>query len=137
MVGIIILGHAKMSFGLLEAAKEIMAIKPGVVAIPYRSQGNISEFEARIKHEIANIDEGEGVLVLTDIYGATPTNVVLKFINEMHIEVVTGVNLPMVLEAITHRETLGLPHLAMKVEQRSKACIVNAGEYFRCHHVAK
>lgn len=137
MVGIIILGHAKMSSGLLEAAREIMTIKPGVVALPYRSNVNIQDFEAHIKEEIANLDEGEGVLVLTDMYGATPTNVVLKMINEMSIEVITGVNLPMVLEALTYRETLGLPHLARKVEERSKACIVNAGDYFRCHHVAK
>jgi len=135
VIGIVIVGHNRLSSALLTAAKEIMKVKSGVMPMSYSRKERYKDFTERLRNAIEEVSDGDGVLVLTDMYGDTPTNAVLPLIKEMPIEVVTGVNLPMLLEALTHREEMTLSELAEKVESRSRQCIVNAGDYFRSHHV--
>ena len=135
MVGIVIAGHARLSSALLGAARAIMKVKKGVVALPYSREENFDGFTARLRKSIQEVEQGKGVLILTDMYGDTPTNAALQLITSLNIQVVAGVNLPMLLEALTHRHEMGLSELANKAEERSRQCIVNAGNYFRCHHV--
>jgi len=135
MIGIVIVGHARLSSALLAAAKGIMKVKSGVIPMSYSREEKYKDFTERLRKAIDDVSEGQGVLVLTDMYGDTPTNAVLPLTKEMPIEVVTGVNLPMLLEALTHREDMNLSELAEKVESRSRQCIVNAGNYFRSHRI--
>lgn len=137
MIGIVIAGHEKVSCGLLGAAETIMTIGRGVATIPYTNQERLPAFTTRLREKVSQVDEGDGVLVLTDLYGDTPTNAALRLTCQMNIEVVAGVNLPMLLEALTYRSEMSLSELASKAENRSRQCIVNAASYAQCHSMGR
>lgn len=104
MIGILILTHGTLGEALLRAAAHVLGSRPahaekiGIVA------GDPPE-EAleRAQAALARVDQGQGVLVLTDIFGATPANVALKLLADGRVEGLSGVNLPMLLRALTHR----------------------------------
>ena len=78
----------------------------------------------RARAKVVELDQGEGVLVLTDVYGATPCNTVCKVIASNSVEAIAGVNLPMLLKALTYREQ-GMAKLLEKAVSGGQAGIIN------------
>jgi PTS system mannose-specific IIA component len=90
----------------------------------------ISESEDLIKtiaEKIDALDKGSGVLVLTDMFGGTPSNLSLSFLNDERVEVLTGVNLPMVISAVQWRDSLSLKELGERAESEGRRSITLAG----------
>ncbi|HVR99118.1 MAG TPA: PTS sugar transporter subunit IIA [Thermoanaerobaculia bacterium] len=98
MVGKLILSHGALAGELLEAVARISGCPPrGFRALCLDWNEGIEGAVARVERAIAEVDEGDGVLILVDMYGGTPSNVAARFRNGTTVEVVSGVNLPMVL----------------------------------------
>ena len=76
--------------------------------------------------------EGDGILVLTDVYGATPSNTLCRLLEPAHIEGVSGVNLPMLLKALNYRDTLALPQLIERIVEGGRNSINHISETM-CH----
>jgi PTS system mannose-specific IIA component len=97
MIGKLILTHGGLARELLAAAQVISGRLSGFEALSLDWNDTFEEAKAKVRAAIERLDEGQGVLVLTDMYGGTPTNVAVTFLGTGHVEVLTGVNLPMVL----------------------------------------
>ena len=104
MVGVLLITHGKIGEALLAAAEHVLgAPQAGVCAIAVALADDAAAVLARASAELANIDAGAGVIVFTDVYGATPSNIVARLIETGRVEGVAGVNLPMLVRALTSR----------------------------------
>jgi PTS system mannose-specific IIA component len=114
MIGVVIVTHCRLAEELIAAARlvvgeELKQFQPVSIG-PTEGTEDIRE---KIIGAIRKVDEGQGVLILTDMYGGTPSNISLSFLEEKKIEVITGVNLPMLLKLATHPNDMDLEKLAV------------------------
>jgi PTS system ascorbate-specific IIA component len=104
MVGILLLTHAPLGHAFIEAATHVFRTPPErLEAIDVIADQNPDEVRAQAKEAIARINDGSGVLVITDVMGATPANCTLPLCTPGEVEVIAGISLPMLLRAITYR----------------------------------
>ncbi|NMC29902.1 MAG: PTS sugar transporter subunit IIA [Pelolinea sp.] len=120
MVHLLLITHGQFASGLLDATTLIMGNQPGIDALPLTEEDSIDELSDRLESMLAHLTiDCEGVLIMVDIFGASPCNVaVLSMAKFSNIEVVTGLNLPMLVEVLLQRNQLSLPDLA-KLAERS------------------
>lgn len=97
MIGTLIVSHGHLADELLTAAQTITGELEGFGAVSLDWNDGFEQAQARIKNALEQLDQGDGVLVLTDLFGGTPCNVALTFLEPGRVEIVTGVNLPMVV----------------------------------------
>ncbi len=97
-VGIVVVTHGPLAEELVRSAEMIVGSQEGVRAVGLRSDEEVDAMKGRIESAIREVDRGRGVLVLTDMFGGTPSNLSLSLHREGAIEIVTGVNLPMLLK---------------------------------------
>lgn len=112
MVGILILSHGRLADELLASARTISGELPGFEALTLEWNESIEDAQKRLSAVLPRLDQGEGVLILTDMYGSTPCNVAMKFREFGKVEVLAGVNLPMVVR-LGCLTTKGMPLLEM------------------------
>ena len=104
-VGIIVVAHADYGNVLLRTAEFILGPLSDCSSISVDVGQEVPETVRRLKDAAERLDKGAGVLILTDMFGGTPTNLALSLLSTHHVEVVTGVNLPMVLKVFSSRTT--------------------------------
>jgi PTS system ascorbate-specific IIA component len=104
MIGVLIVTHGEIGTALLHSASQILGDEPAQVAtLSVWRQDDPDDLVLRARELLEGLDAGDGVLVLTDIFGATPGNVVSRLLDDGHIEGVSGVSLPMLLRVLTSR----------------------------------
>ena len=104
MIGVLIVTHGEIGTALLHSAAQILGGPPPQVAtLSVWRQDDPDDLVLRAQELLQGIDDGEGVLVLTDIFGATPGNVVSRLLQDGRIEGVSGVSLPMLLRLLSKR----------------------------------
>ena len=104
MIGVLLVTHGEIGTALLTSASQILGGAPAQVAtLSVWRQDDPDDLVLRARELVEQIDAGDGVLILTDIFGATPGNVVSRLLADDHIEGVSGVSLPMLLRVITSR----------------------------------
>lgn len=128
MIGLIIVTHCDLGRELLNAAKFIVGRIDAVETIAINQNSDSSELLKTIEKKIATLNKGEGVLILTDMFGGTPSNLSLSFLKEEKVEVLTGVNLPMLIATVQTRTNLPLSELAEKAQEAGKMGISLAGK---------
>ncbi len=104
MIGIVVVTHGQLARELVAAAEMIIGEIPNVTAVSIGWQESPEEAEREIEAAIARVESGMGTVVLTDMFGGTPTNLSLAFLEKGRVEVVTGVNLPMLIRLASLRE---------------------------------
>ncbi len=130
MVGIVLVTHGELGRVLLETAQVIVGETPCCEAVSVDTARGMDVVLDEVKAAVAACDQDMGVLVLTDMFGGTPTNLSLSLLVAGKLEVVTGVNLPMVLKVLGNRE-MELPKLASEAKSSGKQGILVAGEVLR------
>ena len=101
MIGIVIVAHFGLAEKFLDAAEKIVRKKPAnTVTVSIDPGKDVNEFKQEIIKAIKKVDEKEGVLIFTDMFGGTPCNMSLAFLKEGKVEVLTGLNLPMLIEVL-------------------------------------
>jgi PTS system mannose-specific IIA component len=128
MIGVLIISHCELGAEFLNAAEFIVGRLEGFDAISVTLDSKSEEMLKTISAKIKSLDQGRGVLVLTDMFGGTPSNLSLSFLQEKRVEVVTGVNLPMVVAVAQERERLNLSELGEKAQEAGKRSIALAGK---------
>lgn len=98
MIGLVVVGHGDYPEALLRAAESVLAGTTQMRAVPLKPGDDPSKLSEEIENAVKEVDKGEGVLIMTDMMGGTPTNAALAMLNHHGVEVVTGVNLPMLLK---------------------------------------
>ena len=131
MVGVVVATHGGLADELLRTAEGIVGKLERCEAVSVGAGTSMDDARARLADAVARVDEGDGVLVLTDMFGGTPANLALTFLDE-NLEVVTGVNLPMILKLATARAgDLGLRAAAELVTGYGQKNITLASELLR------
>jgi len=111
-VGVVVVAHYRLGEELLQALRLIVPGASGFDAVSIEPKQSVDEMRASIAEAIDRVDAGAGVLILTDMFGGTPSNIALSFLGERRVEVVTGVNLPMLIKLATLRKEQPLEELA-------------------------
>ncbi len=124
MIGIVIVTHSRLGEALIEAAEFILGSRPeGTVAVSINLQEQVDSLRDRISEAIKKVRNPQGVLVLTDMFGGTPSNLAYSFLEEGRVEVISGVNLPILIKAVNAREEMELVKLAECIETYGKRSI--------------
>jgi PTS system mannose-specific IIA component len=125
MIGIVVVTHGRIAEELVNAARTIVGELPAVAAVSIGWTDDPAAANAAIERGLQQVGAGEA-LVLTDMFGGTPTNLSLPFLSE-RVEIVTGVNLPMIIKASALREGT-LVEVARAVREQGKGAIYVASE---------
>ena len=131
MIGLLIISHSELGREFLNAAELIMGRLENADAISITQSTESEEMLKSISEKIAALDQGQGVILLTDMFGGTPSNLSLSFLEEEKVEVLTGVNLPMVVSVAQERARLTLGELGEKAQQEGKRSIALAGKLLK------
>jgi len=131
MIGLLIISHCEVGKEFLNAAELIVGRMEAADAISITQLTESKEMLTAISKKIKVLDRGQGVLILTDMFGGTPSNLSLSFLKEEMVEVLTGVNLPMVIAVAQDRDRLTLKELGEKAEQAGRRSIALAGNLLK------
>jgi len=124
MIGIVIAAHSHLGEALVEAAEFILGIKPeSVVPVSIDLNESAEKLIEKITEGIKQVDKNQGVLILTDMFGGTPSNLSYSFLEEGRIEVLSGVNLPILIKALNVRQELSLEEVATQLEEYGRKSI--------------
>ncbi len=122
MIGVLVVTHADLGQGLLNAVTLIAGNQPGSRAIGLFHGDSPDELESKILSALDDLDQGDGVLVFTDFYGGTPANTVMRCMSKRDIRCLTGANMPMLVEALTNRDA------NLTIDELEESCIAIASE---------
>lgn len=129
MIGIVLATHGEIGQAFIGAMQMIVGPQEQVAALSLQVADRIEDATARLLEAIAAGDAGDGVLVLTDMLGGTPSNLCLAQIGGPRpVEVVSGVSLPMLLKAVQSRRDAGLQDLAAQVKKVGRSAVIVASE---------
>ncbi len=128
MVGIVLVTHPNLGEEFIRSAELICGRLPRVTTVSIETRKGVEDLRQEIAEAIRSVDSGKGVLILTDMFGGTPSNMSLAFLTEGKVEVVTGLNLPMLIKISNCREGRSLQELARMVKEAGQKNINLASE---------
>ncbi len=124
MIGIVIVTHSQLGDALIDAAEFIINSKPEAVAsVSVNLKQNPDKLRKKVIDGIKTINKKQGILILTDMFGGTPSNLSYSFLEEGQVEVLSGVNLPILIKAIELRKNNDLGKTAKSLEKFGKRSI--------------
>lgn len=127
-MGGVIVSHGQVANELLAAAETIIGPVKHITAVSIGWHDDVEVATAEIERAVERVSEGRGVLLLTDMFGGTPTNIASMFLRDGETEVVTGVNLPMVIKLASQQGGETLAEIARLVRDQGRQGIYLAGE---------
>ncbi len=127
----LIISHCDLGKEFLKAAELIVGKLDAADSISITQTTESEEILQQISEKLSVLDQGQGVLVLTDMFGGTPSNLSLSFLKDERVEVLTGVNLPMLIAVAKDRERVSLSELGEKAEEAGRRSITLAGKLLK------
>ena len=124
----VIVSHGQVANELLSAAETIIGSFKHITAVSIGWHDDVEAAKNEIRRAVERVNEGGGVLLMTDMFGGTPTNIASMFLQQGEVEVVTGVNLPMVIKLAGLQPGAGLEEVARLVRDQGRQGIYLAGE---------
>jgi PTS system mannose-specific IIA component len=127
MIGILIVSHRHLGDALIDCSEFILGEKPEALAtVSIDLRENAADLRAKIQAGIKKVNQRQGVLILTDMFGGTPSNLSYSFLEEGQVEVISGVNLPIVIKAVGLRNEKSLSEMVQTLEAFGKKSITLA-----------
>jgi PTS system mannose-specific IIA component len=123
MIGVVVVTHGQLATELVNAAETIVGDLPHVVAVSIGWHEDVQDARREIAEAIAAVTGPEGVLIVTDMFGGTPANLGITFLEAGRVEVVTGVNLPMLIKLAGLRDTSSLLDAARQIREHGRNAI--------------
>jgi PTS system mannose-specific IIA component len=127
-IGAVLVSHGQLGNELLAAAETVIGQQPDIRAVSIDWHDDVEVAKAQIARSIEEVSDGNGVVVLTDMFGGTPTNIAAMFLKPGEVEIVTGASLPMIVKAATLDNELPLAEFAQRIVDEGKAAIYRAAE---------
>jgi len=132
MIGLVVVTHSTLAAELLKAAEMIIGPFPAAAAISIDRALSVDVAKAQVAEAIARVgSDGGGVLILTDMFGGTPTNISAEFLQDPAVEILTGVNLPMLIKAATARSGQKVGALAAMLKDYARNAVMRPAELLR------
>lgn len=126
MIGLVIVSHGRLADELVAATEHVVGPMDALLAVCIGPDDDMERRRADIRDSIADADRGEGVLVLTDMFGGTPSNLAISLLDPDKVEVIAGVNLPMLIKLAEARSRADLDSLARMGVEAGKRYIAIA-----------
>lgn len=126
MVGILVVSHGRLAEALISSVQFLVGNLQRVKGISIWPRDRKEVVEDRIQKGVGEVDDGDGVVILTDVLGGTPTNLSLSCTENDNVEVVTGVNLPMLLTLSSYRKERSLREVGRLVKKSGRRSIILA-----------
>lgn len=120
MIGGIIVSHGKLAEELLNSLSIILGEVVNMEAISIGWYDNVEESKKKINQAIKRVDQKNGVLIFTDMFGGTPSNISFTFLKDNQVEIITGVNLPMLIKFVSLQRSTNLKDVARKVVEQGR-----------------
>ena len=131
MIGVVVVTHGQLATELVNAAEMIVGDLPQFTAVSIGWHEDANDAREDILHAIERVRGPEGVLLLTDMFGGTPSNLGMTFLEKDRLEVITGVNLPMLIKLAASRSSTDLLTLAKEMRQHGRDAIWVASDFLR------
>src|SRR4051812_36396666 len=120
LIGGVVITHGRLAIELVEATKIIVGDVNHITAVSIDWHVEVDEAHKAIEESLKRVDQGRGVLILTDMFGGTPTNLAMTFSQPGSVEILTGVNLPMVIKMAGQQQDEVLGELARRVRDQGQ-----------------
>ena len=131
MIGVVIVTNGQLAIELLNAAETIVGDLPRFAAVSIGWYEETQDAREEIARAIAHVQQGQGVLILTDMFDGTPSNIAMSFLGQETVEVVTGVNLPMLVKLANMPEQSDLLAVARELREHGRSAIWVASDLLR------
>jgi mannose PTS system EIIA component len=129
MIGALVVTHGHLGQELVAAAEMIVGEISHIRAVSIGWHDDVNEAQKDIEKRISEVEGGKGVLILTDMFGGTPSNIAFSLHEPGKIDIVTGVNLPMIIKIVSQKEGDTLDSLARVVRDQGRASIASASDF--------
>ena len=131
MIGVVVVTHGQLAIELVNAAEMIVGDLPQVTAVSLGWHDDASDARDEINHAIEQVRGDDGVLLLTDMFGGTPSNLGMTFLEKDKLEVITGVNLPMLIKLAGLQRSSDLLAVARNIRDDGRNAIWVASDFLR------
>ena len=118
MIGLVVVTHGNLATEMISALEHVVGPQANVAAVCIGPEDDMEERRTEILNRVQQVDAGEGVVVLTDMFGGTPSNLAISILDRANVEVIAGINLPMLVKLASVRKT---DPLAKAVEAAQEA----------------
>ncbi len=130
MIGLVVVAHAGLAAELLRASEMIVGPIEKAVAIEIKPDDSVETIRTALTSAMQAVT-GDGIIIMTDMFGGTPSNMSLSFLEDNRTEVLTGVNLPMMIKFASDRHNRGVAELAAQIRDSGRDGVTVAGDYLK------
>ena len=123
MIGVVVVTHGQLATELVNAAETIVGDMPAFAAVSIGWHEDTEDARHEIEQAVGRVNKGSGVLILTDMFGGTPSNLAMTFLVQGKLEVITGVNLPMLIKLANQLEQGDLLNIARDIREQGRNAI--------------
>lgn len=129
MIGLILVTHGRLAEQFVEAMEHVVGKQEAIATICIGPNDDMERRRSEIAKSIARVDQGEGVIVLTDLFGGTPSNLAISLLDAGRVEVIAGINLPMLIRLAGARKCMGVTEAVIAARDAGKNYITVASEF--------
>ncbi len=133
MIGLVIVTHGGLAAEFRAALEHVVGPQPQLIAIAIGPDDDMQRRREEILAAVRRVDSGSGVIVLTDMFGGTPSNLAISVMDEAHVEVIAGINLPMLIKLASVRGELGLEDAIIQAKDAGRKYISVASQVLTGH----
>jgi len=128
MIGLILVTHGRLADQFVEAMEHVVGPQDGIVTVCIGPNDDMEQRRADIAAAIAAVDTGSGVIILTDLFGGTPSNLAISLLDAGHVEVIAGINLPMLIRLAGARKVMDVTAAVAAAQAAGRNYITIASE---------
>jgi mannose PTS system EIIA component len=123
MIGMVLVTHGRLAAEFIAALEHVVGPQQRVTAVCIGADDDMEQRRRDILDSVAKVEEGDGVVLLTDMFGGTPSNLAISVLDRANVEVIAGVNLPMLIKLASVRGTAKLPAAVMQAQEAGRKYI--------------
>ena len=123
MIGMILVTHGRLAEELISALEHVVGPQDSIAAICIGPDDDMEQHRQKIMEQTRETDDGDGVVLLTDMFGGTPSNLAISVMDKVNVEVIAGVNLPMLIKLTSVRDTLPLVEAVASAQKAGRKYI--------------
>jgi PTS system mannose-specific IIA component len=123
MIGLVLVTHGRLAVEFIAALEHVVGPQQKVTAVCIGAEDDMEQRRRDILDSVAKVEEGDGVVLLTDMFGGTPSNLAISVLDRANVEVIAGVNLPMLIKLASVRSTTKLPIAVVQAQEAGRKYI--------------
>ena len=131
MIGMVLVTHGRLAEELVAALEHVVGSQPNVISVCIDPDDDMEQRRAEILDSAAKADEGDGVVLLTDMFGGTPSNLAISVMDKANVEIIAGVNLPMLIKLASVRKTESLADAIESAQEAGRKYISVASKLLK------